>query len=153
MEDAPPEERTLIAGLMQRYLDERSSFTGQKAQGNGRYRYPTLDTYWNEANKHAFLIRLDRRVIGFALVREVAGGTVMAEFSVSGDYRRSGHGRRSAHEIFKQFPGKWAVQEPLTDSVAQSFWRNVIKDVDPKYSERIETGADGNSRTVQRFHV
>ena len=151
--EAQNNEKSLFAGMMQTYLRDLSVHTGQRAAGNGRYQYPALDAYWQSEDRHALLIRNGKNVIGFALVREVPGGTTMSEFFIKPEFRRQGHGRIAAHEIFRMYPGKWAVRQQMTNADGQTFWRAVIKRVDKNYSERIETGKDGRSGTVQRFNV
>lgn len=152
-ERAAGSEKSLIAGMMQTYLHELSPFTNQSPGGNGRYQYPFLELYWHEQGRHPLVIRNGRSVVGFALVREVKGGTTMAEFFIKPDHRKQGHGRAAAKAIFHQFPGKWAVRQQLMNAKAQTFWRKVISDIDSKYSERIETTKDGRSGTVQRFEI
>ncbi len=153
VEAAPKEERTLIAGLMQKYLAEIQPFTGQVAQGNGRFRYPELDLYWLEEGRFPFLIRLGRRTIGFALAKSVPGGTTITEFYIAADYRHAGHGSTAAQDICARFPGRWAIRQNINHTDAQSFWRSVIRKIDGKYGERIDTSRDGRSWTVQRFTV
>lgn len=153
VERAEGSEKSLIAGMMQPYLHELSDFTGQRAGGNGRYHYPYLELYWHEASRHPYVIRGGRSVVGFALVREVKGGSTLAEFFIKEDHRRQGHGRAAAHTIFNLFPGKWAVRQQLMNANAQAFWRRVISEIDSKYGERIETTKDGRSGTVQRFDI
>lgn len=153
VERAATSEKSLIAGMMQPYLHELSEFTNQKPAGNGRYHYPALELYWHEPTRHPFIIRNGRAVVGFALVRQIKGGTTMAEFFIKPEQRRQGNGRAAAQTIFKMFPGKWAVRQQLMNAKAQAFWRRVVSEVDTKYSERIETTKDGRSGTVQRFEL
>ena len=153
VEVAASSEKSLIAGMMQPYLHELSPFTGQHPVGNGRYQYPYLELYWHEQSRHPLVIRSGKMVVGFALVREVKGGTTMAEFFIKPDHRKQGHGRAASHAIFRMFPGKWAVRQQLMNSDAQTFWRRVISEIDSKYGERIETTKDGRSGTVQRLNV
>jgi predicted acetyltransferase len=153
VEPAASSEKSVIAGMMQQYLQELSAFTGQHPVGNGRFQYPFLELYWHEKTRHPFIIRGGKSVIGFAFVREVKGGCTMAEFFIKSEHRKQGHGRKAAHTIFRLFPGRWAVRQQLMNSDAQTFWRRVIGEVDSKYGERIETTKDGRSGTVQRFTV
>ncbi len=146
-------ERSLIAGMLQPYLGELAVYTGQKQGGNGRYQYPYLDAYWEEEGRHPFIFELGTQVIGFALIREVKGGTSVAEFFIKPNYRLQGHGRAAAHALFHAFPGRWAVRQQLMDADAQAFWRTIIGEIDSHYEERIETAPDGRSGTVQRFRV
>lgn len=149
---AEPNERTLVAGLMQPYLSEMSPHTGQSAEGNGRFRYPYLDLYFSESDRHPFVFTIGRRVIGFALVRTFDQGTAMAEFFIAPEYRGKGYGRVAAHQIFLRYPGPWVIRQQLSNAPAQTFWRRVLKQYgDGDYDERIETTKAGRTGTVQRF--
>ena len=149
--EAAANEKSLFAGMMQTYFRDLSVHTGQRAAGNGRYQYPYLDAYWQNEDRHAYLVRNGKNVLGFALVREVPGGTTMAEFYIKPEYRRKGNGRIAAQILFGMFPGRWAVRQQMTNAEGQTFWRRIIKEIDNDYSERIEIGKDGRSGTVQRF--
>lgn len=146
-------ERSLIAGMLQQYLGEMSPFTGQQASGNGRYLYPQLDDYWEDDTRIPFLFEHGSKVVGFALVRKMRGGSSVPEFFVKAEYRHNGFGRTAAHALFHHFPGRWAVRQLLMNTEAQAFWRKIVGEVDPQYEERIDTSSDGRTYTIQRFSV
>lgn len=144
-------EKGVIAGLMQPYLRELSPFSGAKTAGDGRYHYPFLALYWKEADRYPFIIRVGKRVAGFALVRSTTAGTQMAEFYIAPEHRKQGIGRAAAHMLFGMFPGKWAVHQLLDHTDGQGFWRRAVSTYkNGDYGEKIETVKD-KTYTVQRF--
>ena len=50
----------------------------------------------------------------------------IAEFFIMRKYRRRGIGCAVACQIFDRFPGKWEVQQMVSNQRAQFFWRRVI---------------------------
>jgi predicted acetyltransferase len=130
-------EKTALLNLMELYLYEFSDMEGLDLDDSGRYGYRYLDLYWTEAGRHPFLIRVDGKLAGFALVRKGSsllgesphpgeGCTHMAEFFILRKYRRQGAGTRAARELFDRFPGRWEVAEIPENGFATSFWRRVI---------------------------
>ena len=98
--------------------------------------------FWRRDHGHHFVVRLDGRPAGFALVRERAhfagaGVREISEFFVLRKYRRRGVGTRAARALFARFPGRWEVAV-LTWNPAQRFWRGVIR--------RVALGRVGASR-------
>jgi predicted acetyltransferase len=124
-----------IANLMSLYLHEFSDIdvlaSGEVAE-DGRYRSHYLDLYWTQEGRYPFLIRVDGRLAGFALVarRAVleprASGHAITEFFVLRSWRRRGVGRRAARTLFDRFRGAWSVAEHPANTAAQTFWRNVL---------------------------
>jgi predicted acetyltransferase len=51
----------------------------------------------------------------------------MNEFFVLRKYRRQGGGEQVARLLVDQFPGRWEVAELAENTVAQAFWRQVIR--------------------------
>src|SRR5690606_11754215 len=103
----------------------------------GRYGYGYLDRYWTEPGRYPFLIRVDRKLAGFVLVRrgtyfpELQAASaelpyMVAEFFILRKYRRRGVGAYAAREVFDRFPGRWEVAEMPENTAAQAFWRRVI---------------------------
>lgn len=81
---------------------------------------------------HAFMVRVDGELAGFALVKEIA--TVretnydIGEFFIVRKFRRRGVGRTVAEALFDRFAGRWQVRQLLGNDTAQAFWRRVIAD-------------------------
>ncbi len=86
--------------------------------------------FWRRRGGHHFVVRVDGRPAGFALVRRRAhfagtGVQEISEFFVLRRYRRRGVGTRVARALFVRFPGSWEVAV-LTWNPARRFWRGVI---------------------------
>jgi predicted acetyltransferase len=101
---------------------------------DGRFVYPSLALYWGEPERYPFLVVVDRRLAGFALVKkgsELSDNKMvwdMAEFFVIRGYRRRGIGTRVAHEIWKRFPGTWEVRVLQSNVSAYHFWIRAISE-------------------------
>ncbi|MBT4160865.1 MAG: GNAT family N-acetyltransferase [Gammaproteobacteria bacterium] len=156
IELASIDDKPIIEDLMQDYLGGLSAFTDDLLSVNGRYQYPYLDHYWSDPARHPFLIKSGKTVVGFVLSREEinpAGGSVVmeiAELYVVPEYRQQGLGRRTAIEIWQQSPGTWRVCVLKDNKVAYKFWRKLILDVDPCFSEE-SPSKKTNNQTV--FHL
>jgi predicted acetyltransferase len=56
---------------MQLYLYDFSEMCGDDCDERGLFEYEYLPRYWIEPERHPFLIRVDGKLAGFALVREM----------------------------------------------------------------------------------
>jgi predicted acetyltransferase len=155
VEPAGYEEKATLRRLMQLYLYDFTEFAPGEiaidAQGEFPYRY--LDHYWAAAKgeqRHPFLIRVDGRLAGFALVRVVNAVAVMTEFFVMRQYRRTGAGTEAARAVFLRFPGKWVVHELERNLPAQAFWRRAIA---PVALNGYEETREPDGAVTQRFEV
>lgn len=92
---------------------------------DGRFGYSWLDDYWTEPERHPFLIRVDTRIGGLALVRGTDPYSV-AEFLVMPQYRRRGVGSVAARQLFDLFGGEWSVHQVPGNVEAVAFWRRAI---------------------------
>jgi len=132
--EASRDQQPVLERLMQIYLYEFSAIEGFDVGGDGLFEYQAcaLDCYWAEADRSPFLIYIDDRLAGFAMVNaytvldENKGARSIAEFFVMGRYRRKGVGKRVAFDIFDRFRGKWEVREIQDNDAGQKFWRSVI---------------------------
>ncbi len=146
---ASVEERPILRHLMELYLYDFSEFDGADLSPLGLYEYPYLDHYWVEAGRSPFLLRVEGRLAGFALVARYnyfSGQNdrwVIAEFFVLRKYRRGGCGEQAARWIFDQFPGEWQVGQLAENQRAYHFWHKVIS----RY-----TGGDFQEYTLDNEH-
>lgn len=143
-------DKPVLQSLMQLYLYDMSPATGDEVDDHGRYDYGYLDYYWTEPGRHAFLLRHDGRLAGFALVRTLENGPdplrQLAEFFIMRRYQRRGLGRAAATAVFDRLPGRWEVDQVATNAAAIAFWRRVIDDyTQNSYREewRTEGGYNG----------
>ncbi len=158
LEPATAAARSIISNLMELYLYEFSAVDGRPIGEDGCYGYATLDAYWSEAGRYPFLIKVDGRLAGFALVMEQrildghSPGHLIAEFFVLRAYRRRGVGASIAAELFDRFPGPWWVSEHAGNAPALAFWRTVIgRYTGNVYQEETWVEPDGTPCVAQRF--
>jgi predicted acetyltransferase len=129
---AAPDQQPIVANLIELYAHDFSEFHDIELGEDGRFGYPNLARFWSEPNKHPFLVRIDGRLAGFALVRkgsEVTGEPAiwdMAEFFVVRKHRRHGNGTRIAQEVWRRFPGPWEIRVMQANEAARGFWAKAI---------------------------
>ena len=119
------DDKSVVRRLLELYAHDFSELTGADVDEGGAYGYDRLDAYWTEPERHPFLIRVDDRIAGFALVRSGLPHD-MAEFFVMRKYRRSGVGGEAARAVFAMFPGEWQVRQIRENEAAIKFWRAAI---------------------------
>ena len=139
---AAAREKPVLTNLMQLYLYDFSEVNGADVDEVGCFSYPYLDLYWTTPGYDPFLIRVDDRLAGFALINlhsrlhDVFDGHAIAEFFVMRKYRRLGIGRAAAMQLFDRFPGRWEVASFATNVPAQAFWRSTVDTyTDGRYHE------------------
>jgi predicted acetyltransferase len=143
-EDAP-----VLLNLLELYSHDFSEFCRVDIGEDGRFGYKSLPLYWSEPDRHSFLIRTDGQLAGLALVKKGSesscNGAVwdMAEFFVLRGCRRHGIGTHAAHEVWKRFPGPWAVRVMQANPSAHSFWKGAISDFTRKPNQSVLVEKDG----------
>lgn len=132
LDRAPMTERPLLDQLMQLYCYDWSPLVGLDVGDDGRFTGVDLDPYWGDDWHHPFVLRVDGRPAGFALVlgrsrlTGAEGVHDMAEFFVMRRYRRQGVGVAAAHAAFDAFKGPWEVRQREENAAATGFWRAAI---------------------------
>ena len=122
---AAPSEEPILANLLELYGHDFSEFHPVELGPEGRFGYPRLALYWSEPQRHPFLVRVDGRLAGFALV--VSGSVCdMAEFFIVRRYRRRGIGVEVAKQVWRQFPGPWEVRVMESNRAGREFWERAI---------------------------
>ena len=130
---ASEDDRQRLAALFELYVYDFSEMLGLDVEEDGRFHGPPLDAYWTDPRCHAFLIRADGKLAGFALAQErsrlTGDETVrdVAEFFVLRRYRRQGVGELAARWLFDRFRGPWEVRQKAENVAATAFWRRAIE--------------------------
>jgi len=125
VQSATIDEKPVIGRLLELYAHDFSELNGADVDERGVFGYRYLDSYWVETEHHPFLLRVNGRLAGFALVRTLPPHD-MAEFFVMRKYRRGGVGVHAARAVFARFPGEWQVREVASNVGAIAFWRHAI---------------------------
>lgn len=154
---ATPDQEPILANLLELYLHDFSEFHDLLVAPNGRFGYPNLRLYWNNPGRHAFLLRVDNELAGFALIKKVPDASTdqsawdMAEFFILRRYRRNGIGTRAAHEVWKRFPGPWQVRAMQSNQPAIHFWTHAIQSFIGKDANSTRIESDGHRWQVFSF--
>lgn len=155
LQKASINQKSVLRNLLELYNYEFTEFEPDDVDEHGLYGYKYLDHYWTEENRYPFLIRVNDKLAGFVLIRNIginsSGSSIysIAEFFVMKKYRKSGVGRKAANMVFDMFKGEWRVGEIENNIPAQCFWRNVISGYTKgQFQEIREPDWDG---PIQRF--
>src|SRR3954471_17134264 len=145
------EYKEVIKNLMQFYMYDFSEYVDCDVEEDGLFKaYPNLEDYWKEDNKFPYLIKKDKKHIGFVLVKTIESEKdhfSIAEFFIMKKYRGAGIGRAVATQIFNIHRGQWEVHQRENNKPAQEFWSKVINEyTSGQFSERFE-----NRRRIQDF--
>ena len=130
---AHPDQKPVIANLIQLYLHDMTEFMPFPVGDDGRYQYDFLDRFW----RFPYLIMADTEIAGFALVVDecpLTGRTpcwFMAEFFVLKAYRGRGTGQPAVQQALSAHPGQWHIAVPHANTSAQSFWTKTLASQDP----------------------
>jgi predicted acetyltransferase len=125
---AMQEEQTVLANLYQLYIHDFTDFVEQPLGNDGRFAYDPLPPYWTEPDRFPFIVWVDGKLAGFALVRkgsDFSGRSAvwnMADFFVVRGLRGKGVGYSVAKILWQKFPGPWEVRVITTNVPAQQFW-------------------------------
>ncbi|TVY10450.1 GNAT family N-acetyltransferase [Paenibacillus cremeus] len=150
------EEKSVLRQLLELYKYDFSEYDSSLDMNEHvRYEYKYLDHYWTEERRSPFLVRVDGKLAGFALVwqfDQTAEGVPMysmAEFFVMKKYRRTGLGKQVACHLFGRFEGLWIVKQVEENLPARQFWQTVIAEhTGGQYEVVREDGWDG---PIHRF--
>ena len=123
----------LLERLGQLYQYDFSEFDGSLVGEDGRFGWIDWPKFFSEADAHAFLVRVDGQLAGFAAVyrgeafrdaREQVWW--MDNFFVMRSYRQRGVGERVVLDLFARFPGTWEIAQLAANVAAQAFWRTIL---------------------------
>lgn len=131
---ATEHERVALENLAQLYAHDWSELIHFDVGEDGRFEDMGLARYWLDDWRHPFLLRVDDKLAGFALIarRSRLTGRIgvfdMAEFFVMRRFRRRGVGLAAAFAAFDRFKGPWEVRQRDENPATTTFWRRAIGD-------------------------
>lgn len=124
------EDKPILWRLLQLYLYDFTQYEPEDINAQGEYDYPYFDAYWEEPERHPLFIRVDGKLAGFVLVRQMPESEdnrfSIAEFFVMHAYRRQGVGTLAAQTVFDSFGPLWEVCQVRTNTPAIAFWQHTI---------------------------
>lgn len=150
--DVAASELEVLRQLFQLYEYDFSEIDdGARVADDGRFHH--LD---HLEFAHAYFIRVDGALAGFALVNRQSSHVnpddlvwSMEEFFVMRPFRRRSVGRRAAELVIGLHPGTWEVTETPDNGAAIAFWRTVLAPYD--YEEVSYDDPRRGPRPLQRF--
>jgi predicted acetyltransferase len=154
---AGPEQKSILANLLEMYAHDFSEFHDLEIGADGRFGYKCLPLYWSEPGRHPFLVWVQGKLAGLVLVKrgsEVSGNETawdMAEFFVLRGYRRRGIGTYVAHEVWRRFPGRWEVRVMQSNVSAHHFWARAISTFTGDAIQAVGVEHDGECRKLFSF--
>ena len=127
------DEKYLLIRLMELYNYEFSVYSNDDINEYGYYGYDHIDDYWNEEGRFPYLIRVDGKIAGFALIcphcnycKEERARSI-GEFFVMLKYRRKGIGIKVATQLFNKHRGLWEICYWKNNLLAKQFWEKVVE--------------------------
>lgn len=129
-------QKQIIANLLELYAYDFTEIWGFDIGDDGRYGYKFLDLFWNEPEYYPYLIYVDNKLAGFALIQKglkqfsiLADNNMwnMTEFFIMKKFRHKGIGSLVAHQIWDNFKGKWQIRVLKDNPQATHFWTNAIQ--------------------------
>jgi len=144
IEPVASDNKSVLRNLLELYEHDATEFNGRDLNEHGLYGYRYLDNYWTEAGRHAYFVRCEDKLAGFALVRTMDSSTSsvvysMSEFFIVRKYRRKGIGTTVARLLFDVHPGRWEVSQEDSNTAAQEFWQRVIDEYTKGSFQRTES--------------
>ncbi len=133
--------------LLQLYVHEWTALVPSPIGADARYAYPDLPAWADAVDHRAYLVMVDGRPHGFALIARADGAWHVEEFFVVAGARRGGLGRAAALALFDAHPGPWTWSVRPENPGASAFWRRVA----PTATAAPEPGDDGIVRTRLRL--
>ena len=122
------EDMGMIENLMNGYLWELNKYELNEVVEEYKY----LKLYWDDVERHPYLIQYNYENIGFVLVNKhgisFKPDWAIAEFYIIQDKRNRGLGNTAAIDTFSNHHGNWEVVTNIENTNAVKFWNHVIHD-------------------------
>ena len=131
---ATKDDKDTIQNLGRFYVYEMARYCGflptWETPSNGLFECISLSSYFEEPDRHAFLIKVEGELAGFVLINKI-GSTPdvdwnIGEFFVVSKFQGKGIGRYVAEQIFNQFFGTWETMQIPENKAAIDFWEKVV---------------------------
>lgn len=154
---AGPDDHHRLLTLLQLYAYDFSEILPLEVAEDGCFHVPSVAANLTDSSNHAFLIRVDDKLAGFALVQPSsyltgdAGVFDMAELFVMRRHRRCGVGEQVASWLFERFRGPWEVREKAENQAATAFWRRIIRRYTDGQFEELILDDERWRGPIQRF--
>ena len=124
-------DKSVLRQMVELYQYDMTEFWPHDLNEHGEFGFIALERYFKNPDLRAYLLLADDKYAGFGLVdhdvKLASSEFWMGQFFVLKKYRRLGIGRKCAHFIFDQFPGKWEIGQMRLNKPARQFWVRTIE--------------------------
>ncbi|QQV75197.1 hypothetical protein H6P87_00745 [Rickettsia tillamookensis] len=115
---------------MSRYCGFESDEYDWALPQDGLYEAADYKKYFKEADRKAYLVKVQQEIAGFVLLNKVGTHDKidwnMAELFIIARFQNKGVGREVARQIWQMYQGLWEVTAIPENKPAIKFWRNTI---------------------------
>lgn len=127
---AGKDEYKIIRNLIPYYIYDMSFEMNWDCNEEGQWDgAEDLIEYWKNDSHHPYLIKLDGKIVGFALIRPFpyeSDRNEIGEFFIAKKFTRKGIGTQIAKHLFDTYRGKWLIRVLKDYTSALNFWEKVI---------------------------
>jgi predicted acetyltransferase len=127
---AGKEDFKIIKNLVPFYIYDISYEMDWDCNEDGRWDgLEDLLEYWEKDLHHPYLIKLDEKIVGFALLRPYPyeyDRNEIGEFFIAKKFTRKGIGTQVTKYLFDTYRGKWLIRVLKDNNSALSFWNKII---------------------------
>lgn len=139
LRQARREDKTLLFNLLQKMLCEMTNYYDNDIDNEGNFEYRYFENYFSglEPDRLAYLIQVDEKAAGFAMVNShsyigQSPDHVLAEFFVLPRFRRRHIARDAAALLFCQLPGAWEIKFNTRNLPAARLWNQTARPYSPR---------------------
>lgn len=127
-------QQQIVSQLCELYTYEMTDLADFDINENGYFGYKGLSSFWKSENKYAYLIYVNKKLAGFALIQKGSPIDKMdteiwdvVEFFIMRKYRRKGVGEFVAKNLWSSTNGSWQVRVWDNNISAHAFWDKTIR--------------------------
>ena len=126
---AGKEELDIISEMSRLFRYDLSEYKGMSCEEDGMFApIADLNIFFNDSN-HAFIIRCEEELAGFALIERDAtkeSSFIFSYLFILRKFRRTGLGRNATIEVLNKLKGHWKIDYNAPNTTAMEFWQDVI---------------------------
>lgn len=154
---ADKSDQPTLSRLIQFMLYDLSPNYGEWISPDGSYQFESLDVYWEQQDRHPYLIWRQNQLAGCALVSAhspISGRKpcwFMDEFFVLKAQRKNGFGHEAARQILSMHKGSWEIAAIEKNQGAVSFWTKALSKLALTNLERTTPAHDGDDWVMHTF--
>lgn len=142
-------EKSILRNLIHLCMHDYSEFDHFEIGPDGLFTYRWFEAYFQEKERHAYLISANQNLAGFVMMRTNPENKdwdyQIAEFFILRRYRRLGVGTWASQQLLNKYPGLWEIAYSASNRTASKFW-HLISQNHLNKQHHIDFGEKGRNR-------